>query len=381
MLMHAIHSEKQLQEMMTWFWENHFSTNFLKHGNTQYELDENNAFRANALGKFRDLLEISAKSPAMLIFLDGIDNVKAAPNENYSRELLELHSMGVNGGYTQTDVDEVARVFTGWTVQNDSFFFDGNEHDNDPKTVLGQTFTSGGILDGEEILDLLAAHPSTANFICTKLVVNFVSDSPPASLVNECAATFQSAGQSDAPDQIAQALNTIFTSTEFQDTSRYQNQLKRPLEFVVSSARVLQAPGSSYTDLVDATFRVGMSLFENPSPEGFSIYGPDWITSTLFIERIRFVNDLAYNGSGGGATSIDPVEFFRGQGYETAEGIAAYLLELTLAHPVTELEWTTAVGILTNDGQATFDVNASDADNRLRALIGTVLGYPGYAYR
>ena len=377
-VLHAAHSRRQLLEVMTWFWENHFSTSVEKHGNVQYELDENNQFRVDALGNFRNLLEISAKSPAMLIYLDGISNVKANPNENYARELMELHTLGVNGGYTQTDVEEVARAFTGWTVQSNQFFFDANEHDIGPKTVLGQPINVGGVGDGEQVLTLLANHLSTANFICTKLITMLVSDDAPAPLVGQCATTFQNAAAS--PDQIAQVLTLLLNSSEFNDPSQYHSKVKTPIEFVVATARQFEAVGA-FDDLVAAIEVMGMPLFENHIPTGFSETGDDWISSNLMLERMKFVNDIAYNSVGGVNANIDPLAFFPQQGFETAEGIVGYLIELTFGEPGTQQEWDTALGVLTDDGTTAFEIQAPDAEEKLRRLIGTVLSYPAANYQ
>ncbi|MBL8881179.1 MAG: DUF1800 domain-containing protein, partial [Phycisphaerales bacterium] len=214
----AAFSRRQLNEVMTWFWDNHFNTFYSSHGNSDFEKRETEVFRNRALGNFRALIGESARSPAMLYSLDGRSNMKGSPNENYARELMELHSMGVTGGYTQRDIEEVARAFTGWTVKDGIFFFDATKHDISAKTLLGQTIAAGGgQSDGEKVLDIVAAHPSTARFICRKLVTLFVSDVPVESLVTRCAATFTA--QQASPDQMKQVVSTILTSPEFLGTT------------------------------------------------------------------------------------------------------------------------------------------------------------------
>ena len=378
-VLHAVYSQRQLQEVMTWFWDNHFNTNVNKHDNVAYELDENRQFRANALGRFRDLLEISAKSPAMLVYLDGVDNVKADPNENYARELMELHTMGVNGGYTPDDVVAVARIFTGWTVVNEQFSFNAAEHDVDEKIALGQTFSANrGIEDGAQLLDVLATHPSTANFICTKLSMLLVSDTPPGTVVDQCAETF--AATTDAPDQIAQVLNAILNAEAFSDPANYLGKIKTPLELVAGMARGFEAEGS-HQDLVDALSNLGQVIFQYPVPTGESEVGADWINSSMLLERFKFVNSIAFNDPTGSGTFVNPVNFFTRQGETTAEDIVNFLFDLALGGEFTELEQNIALDVLSDNGTSTFDIQSPDADEKLRRLLGTVLSYPGYQFQ
>ena len=374
-LLYAIHSQRQLKEVMTWFWDNHFSTDVNKHGNVQYELDEHNQFRANALGNFRDLLEISAKSPAMLEFLDGVSNVKASPNENYARELMELHTLGVSGGYSQADVEEVARAFTGWTIQSEQFFFDATQHDANPMTVLGQAISVGGVGDGEQVLDLLVNQTSTASFVCAKLVALFVADTAPASLVSECSTVFQNTITEG--NQIEQVLNAILSSAEFNSSSAYHDKVKIPIEFVVGAIRQLESTGP-FDNLSGVLETMGLPLFENHIPTGYPETGDNWINSNLLLEHFKFVNHLALSVSGGSSARIDPITFFSQHGYETADGVIWYLFELTLGGDFTLLEWNIALDVLTSGGAADFDINAPDAEAKLRRLIGTVLSLPSY---
>ncbi len=377
-LRHAIASRRQLLEVMTWFWENHFNTDIRKTASVAYELAENHAFRSNALGRFRDLLEASAKSPAMLVYLDSMTNVKAEPNENYAREVLELHTLGVDGGFTQTDVEQVARAFTGWTVRDGAFHFDAAEHDSGEKHVLDQVITSGGVSDGEQVLDIIASHPSTAQFICTKLSVLLVSDTPPDNLANRCASVFRMTA--DAPDQIGQVVHAILTSPAFNDPTHYRAKIKTPLELVVGLVRNLNARGN-FTDLPDHLRRLGMPLFHFRAPTGYSETGDDWLNAYLLLERIKFVNRIAHLRVAKHPTRMSPVQFFRSQGYETAEGIVGFLFELAFDDDFSRLEWDTALGILNKAGQDAFDIQGPDANQRLQSLIGTVLSFASYQYQ
>ena len=383
-LMQMVYSRRQLQEVMTWFWDNHFNTDI----NTQrmnaddvelsdtvaYELAENRAFRANALGNFHDLLEISAKSPAMLIYLDSISNVKEDSNENYAREVMELHTLSVDGGYGDDDVAAAAELFTGWTVVDGAFVFEAERHNADPQTVLGQVIPGGGLDQGEALLDLLASHPATAQFLCTKLVVLLVDDQTPSNLVARCAATFLATG--DAPDQIALVLDEILSSPEF--FAVYRNKIKTPLELVVGAVRNLGGE-SDGDDLAAAMAPMGLRLYQNPVPTGWSEVGDDWINASLLLERTKWLNALARRTPGSGRTALDPMSFFPGRGFETAEGIVNDLLRLTLSDDRGEFELQQALLLL--EGTNGFDIGDADADQRLRQLEGAVLSYPQYQFQ
>ncbi len=375
-LQHMIDSRRQLLEVMTWFWDNHFNTDVRKTGNkVAYELAENEAFRANALGNFRNLLHISAKSPAMVYYLDSVKNVKANSNENYARELLELHTVGVDGGYTQKEVEVLAEVFTGWQVQNDRFFFNAEQHNSSAKTFWGNAIPAGGVDEGERVLDILSRHPSTAKYICSKLITQFVSDQPVNSLQSRCVDTFLA--QAAAPDQITQVLRVILTSPEFYNTSSINSKVKTPLEFVTATARALQSKGT-YTDLPEFIRRMGMDLYQYPLPTGYSDTGDDWVSSAALQERVRFVNMLSVAKTGS-ATYVDNTSLFKDRGSVTAESIASDLLNWTIGGYYAELEWQTALGVL--NAQGAFDPNASSADAQIRETIGTVLSYPEFNYQ
>jgi len=374
-LAHAIYSRRQLQEIMTWFWDNHFNTDIGKTRRVAYELAENRGFREYALGYFRDLLQVSATSPAMLIYLDNANSRKQTPNENYARELMELHTLGVDGGYTEQDVAEAARSFTGWGVRDGAFYFNAGNHDTQEKRVLGYRLPPGrGMEEGEEILDILAAHPSTAHFICTKLLRLFVSDTPKETVVDECAAAYLSTN-----GHIGEVVSQLLYSTEFNAAENFHSKVKTPLEFIVSVVRNLQAqPGEQ--DLSEALDSLGMPLFRDPIPTGWPETGDEWINSNQLMQRIQFVKMLAFNppDASGRRTSVSPRELFLSAGYETAEGIVGYLFALTMANDYSDLEWDLAMGVLTQDGRVPFDIHAADADARLRHLLANVLSYPSY---
>jgi uncharacterized protein (DUF1800 family) len=333
-LLRAIYSERQLQEVLTDFWFNHFNIDARK-GRARFMLTsyERDAIRPYVLGKFRDLLGATAKSPAMLFYLDnwmsadpngphrdaggtsparlgrgsfgrpfprgpdGADNparrMARGLNENYGRELMELHTLGVDGGYTQEDVTEVARAFTGWTIQNPmqggGFRFEPRIHDDGEKIVLGHRIKAGGgQRDGEQVLDLLAAHPSTARFIATKLVRRFVSDTPPASLVDRAAARFR---QSDG--DLREVMRTILTSPEFLSPGAYRAKVKTPLEFLTSAVRAMGADVQNAAPLVRVMQQLGMPLYLCQPPTGYKDTADAWVNAGALVNRMNTGLQLA----------------------------------------------------------------------------------------
>ncbi|MEM7253999.1 MAG: DUF1800 family protein [Pseudomonadota bacterium] len=379
---YAVGSRRQLRELMTWFWDNHFSTNINARSNdientVAYEWAENQAFRANALGRFRDLLEISAKSPSMSIYLNGNSNVVGNPNENYSRELMELHTLKVDGGYTQDDVEEVARVFTGWqfNVSTGAFVFNAAQHDFGPKTVLGQNIPANlqNGQDGEMVLDILTNHPSTAKFICEKLITLLVTDEPPTTLVSQCSQTFQNTV--DDTDQIAQVVRSLVESAEFQDPANARSKIKNPLELAASAVRNFGASGD-LTDLRSYVRSMGMLMFDYPVPTGVPEVGEPWINSSTLLERMKFVDSLAFSAPSNSRLGLDPMAFFDANGVTTADAIVDFVLDIGMNGDATPLERSTALEILNQGGG--FDWNAPDAEEKLRSMMGVVLSYPAY---
>ncbi len=380
-LLHMIYSERQLREVMTWFWDNHFNTDVdtmredatgaMVSDTVAYELAENEAFRANALGNFRVLLGISAQSPAMLIYLDSISNVVNDSNENYTREVLELHSMGVDGGYTHADIEAGAEIITGWHLQDGAFFFDQTLHNPSAQTFLGVEIPAGGVEQGEQMLDIIVAHQSTAAFLCSKLLEVFVSDTPTMTLLTRCAQEFLAS--TDAPDQIARVLRVILESPEFYDPVNYRGKIKTPVELVVGMVRNTEA-NTDATDLADALGPMGIRLYRNPVPTGWSEIGGDWINSSFLLERIKWVNQVVRQTPESDGTTIDPGAFFARHGVETADGIVGFLLRVAVGDDTTELARQQALALL-GDG---FDLNDPDADERLRRVIGAVLSFPHY---
>jgi uncharacterized protein (DUF1800 family) len=307
-LLRAIYSNRQLEEVLTDFWYNHFNV-FIDKGADRYLVTayERDAIRPHVLGKFRDLLEATAKSPAMLFYLDNWESVAPNPspgrpgaaqrrglNENYGRELLELHTLGVDGGYSQKDVTEVARCFTGWSITRPQlgggFNFNAKAHDQGEKLVLGQKIHAGGIEDGEKVLDLLAHHPSTAHFISRKLAQRFVADDPPATLVDRMAQTFLK-----TDGDLRAVMKTLFESKEFWSTGAYRSKMKSPLELVASAVRAGNGDVDYARSLADLVAQMGEPLFRKLEPTGYSNSGKDWLNSAGLVARMNFAVNLADN--------------------------------------------------------------------------------------
>ena len=333
----AAYSERQLQEVLTDFWFNHFNVDARK-GPERFMLTEyeREAIRPHVLGRFRDLLGATAKSPAMLFYLDNwmstdpngphpaagqgrfggngairrqgrgrsptmprrrqMDQRPKAPkglNENYGRELLELHTLGVDGGYTQKDVTEVARAFTGWSIENPrrggGFRFVPQLHDDGDKLVLGHRIKAGGGQhDGEEVLDLLASHPATARFIATKLARRFVSDTPPQPLIDRAATTFR-----ETHGDLRAVMAAILTSAEFLSVDAYRAKVKSPFEFLVSAVRATGADVDNAQPLVRAMQQLGMPLYQCQPPTGYKDTADAWVSTGALVNRMNDALALA----------------------------------------------------------------------------------------
>jgi uncharacterized protein (DUF1800 family) len=313
-----VYSDRQLQAVMTDFWLNHFSVYVKKNQNESYYLPQyqRDVVLPNALGNFEQLLVATAKSPAMLMYLDNWESIgpdspaatrigqyqKRNPNgqlaqklpkginENYARELMELHTLGVGGGYTQADVIAVAKCFTGWTIDRNyqgggsgEFIFQANRHEGGSKVVLGHTIPEGGMDEGLAVLHILATSPATAHFVSQKLAVRFVSDTPPAMMVDRMAATFLK-----TDGDIKAVLMTMFHSPEFWAPTVYRAKVKTPIEFMVSALRASGADVRNPLPLVQAMDRLGMPIYGMQTPNGYSWMSSEWVSSNALISRMNF---------------------------------------------------------------------------------------------
>jgi uncharacterized protein (DUF1800 family) len=299
----AVHSRNQLEEVLVDFWFNHFNVNlndgFVRYSIMAYERD---AIRPHVLGRFRDLLGAVAAHPTMLFYLDNylstasrVVNGKLVQglNENYGRELLELHTLGVDAGYTQEHVFDAARCFTGWGIDNTGttggFLYRAGNHDTAAKSVFGLNLPAGGGRDdGEKLLDYLAAHPATAHFISKKLARRFVADDPPASLVDKMAATFLSSG-----GDTRQVLRTMIGSTEFWAEAFGSGKPRTPYEFTFAALRAADVQVNAARGVTAALSAMGMPLFQCIPPTGYSNRGVDWLNPSSQLARMNFALDLA----------------------------------------------------------------------------------------
>lgn len=293
-LLRAVYSRRQLFEVMVGFWTDHLNINLDK-GDCIYlkPADDRLVIRAHALGRFGDLIRASATSPAMLVYLDGKENIKSRPedipNENYARELLELHTLGVDGGYTQQDVFEAARCLTGWRLRTKwrrgTVWFDPSLHDDGEKRVLGVAIPAGGgEQDLDRLVDIVCNHPSTARHISFKLARRFISDDPPESVVERLSKVFRSGG-----GEIRPVLRELFASPEFE--AARGAKLKRPFHYIASCLRFLGADTHAHAPLIEFLQRMGQAPFGHPTPDGYPDDARPWLGTLLW--RWNFALALA----------------------------------------------------------------------------------------
>ncbi|MCP2729010.1 DUF1800 domain-containing protein [Limnofasciculus baicalensis] len=316
-LLRAIASPRQLEEVMVDFWFNHFNV-FGAKGDTRFWVGayEEQAIRPHILGSFRDLLEATARHPAMLFYLDNWQNTAPGSpkakgrfrglNENYAREVMELHTLGVDGGYTQEDVTTLARILTGWGLirrvnngDKSGFYFDRDRHDFSDKIFLGKSIQGSGIDEVEQALDILARHPATAHHISYQLAQYFVADEPPSNLVDSLAQRFQ---QTDG--NIRAVLETLFQSPEFFNTKYYGSKFKTPYQYVISELRAIDAKNINISSISGFLRQLGMPLYGCQTPNGYKNTQSAWLNPDGMIRRVNFATTLA-NRRNGNKESLD----------------------------------------------------------------------------
>src|SRR5215469_2793764 len=414
-LLRAIYSERQLDEVMTDFWFNHFNVFIGKGQPERYMLTayERDVIRPHVLGKFKDLLVATAKSPAMMFYLDNWQSVgpnselavygpqgrprprrfgpfnmprpnqqaKNRPkglNENYAREIMELHTLGVDGGYTQKDVTELAKVLTGWSIEQPqlggSFRFNERAHEPGAKYILGRKISEHGEKEGEEMLDVLAHHPSTAKFISRKLAMRFVSDNPPQSLVNRMAETFEK-----KDGDIREVLRTMFHSPEFWEADAYRAKMKTPFEFVVSAVRASGADVQNAMPLVQTLNRMGMQLYGMQPPTGYSMKAEAWVNSSALLNRMNFALTLG-SGHLQGAT-VDPKALIQGPAPANAEDALATLEQGILAGDVSQQTHSVIEKQLTDPKISRRKLDDPTQQPNYGTLAGLIMGSPEFQRR
>ncbi|MEP7356437.1 MAG: DUF1800 domain-containing protein [Anaerolineales bacterium] len=290
-LLRQVYSRRQLYEVMVEFWTDHFNISVDKGACWLLKtVDDREVIRPHALGRFRDLLWASAHSPAMLVYLDNQANIKGAPNENYAREIMELHTLGLDGGYTQRDVMELARAFTGWGLKDHFFYgrftFNADQHDPGEKTVLGLTLRPGGLAEAEQVLETLAVHPATAGFIAAKLARRFLGEAAPPEIIARARAAFIRT-QGD----IAAVLRTILLDGLLAQPTLAAPKFKRPINYVASALRQLNAETDGGPPLHDYLALMGQKHFAWPTPDGYPDRTAPW-TGNL-IPRWQYALSLA----------------------------------------------------------------------------------------
>ena len=422
----AVMSERQLEEVMVDFWENHFSV-FGGKGPVRWFLPAytRDVVRPHALGSFRDLLGAVASSPAMLFYLDnwqsaadsgrpvlgtqGRRGVPVGPgrrgirarqmpperlqppplpagrrrpglNENYARELLELHTVGVDGGYTQQDVIEVARAFTGWSLEeprrSGEFVFRPIVHDAGEKQVLGVRLPAGrGVEDGEQVLDIVARHPSTARHIATKLATRFVSDTPPEALIERAAATFM---RTDG--DIREVVRTIVTSPEFFSRAAYRAKVKSPFEVVVSALRALGAEPDATPRTAQVVARLGQPLYMHEAPNGWPETGEAWINAGAILNRINFGMQVAAGRLPGAAPRRWPParELARATREQQVDGVIAALFNGEVSSDTRAILLAGENPLGRDDG---VEAMAAPRTDGLLQILGLALGAPEFQRR
>jgi uncharacterized protein (DUF1800 family) len=409
-LLRAIYSERQLQEVMTDFWFNHFNV-FINKGDDHIFVPtyEQDVIRPHALGKFEDLLVATAKSPAMLFYLDnwlsvGPNSMQALGipahpgrngpyrypanprpnakrkqnsglNENYGRELLELHTLSVNGGYTQRDVTEVAKVFTGWTIDKPSegggFLFDPRKHEPGPKFVLGHRIKFKGEAEGMEVLHMLATSPQTAHFLAVKLAERFVCDDPPPALVDRMAKTFLK-----KKGDIREVLSTLFHSPEFWDESAYRAKMKTPLEFVVSAVRASGADVEDAMPLARQIANMGMPLYGAQPPTGYSMKAETWVSSSALLNRMNFALALASGKIRGAKVDVAQLAGTSPPPYDPALALSTMEAKL-LADSVSKQTHDSIVAQMQGQNNGSAKAKPPDAS----MIAGLLLGSPEFQRR
>jgi uncharacterized protein (DUF1800 family) len=355
-------SRRPLLERMTYFWHDHFATALAKVDRPDYMQRQNDTIRANALGSFRDLLLSVARDPAMLVYLDNRSNVKARPNENYARELLELHTLGQGNGYTETDIKETARALTGWRIENGDAIFTPSRHDTGEKTVLGKR----GAFDEIGIVDLLAAHPGTAEYVCDKLVRFFVRPDGDAALARRAADRFMATG-----GNIREVMRTILLADEMYSAAAYRSQIKSPTELIVGAERALELATDGRGE-IDVARRMGQLLYEPPNPAGWT-GGPEWVNATTMLARSNFANDI----TGLRKVGADVPALLRKYGATvSATAVVDFVLDLLVGGDANGE--TRAVLVEHAGGEAHFNFEEAARDGRLNGVVYLALSMPLY---
>jgi uncharacterized protein (DUF1800 family) len=365
-----LNTSRPLEEKMTLFWHNHFATANFKVGNPQAMYAQSALFRTNALGNFRDLLYGVSRDPAMLRWLDSNSNRKASPNENYARELMELFTMGV-GNYSEQDVRESARAFTGWFYdRNQGFVFNRNQHDFAQKTFLGRT----GEWDGDNIVSIILDQPVTAEFMARKFFSFFVYDNPTPSTVAHLADMFRGSGYSTK-----ELMRAILTSPEFSSDEAYHSVVKSPIDYLVGTMKAIGI-GEYSREAVGQVQRMGMALYNPPDVSGWD-WGTDWIGAATLLERLNAANSFSTARGDNAKYGLDPAALVRKFGARNPQQIADGLLDMFVDGDVPQSVRDRIVAYMTrgySGAPEAFTQDAARVDRAVRGAAHLVMATPVY---
>ncbi|HEY9793648.1 MAG TPA: DUF1800 domain-containing protein [Candidatus Obscuribacterales bacterium] len=363
-------TRRPLEEKMTLFWHGHFATSDRKVNNAYAMYGQNQLFRKLALGNFHELLFSVSKDPAMIVWLDNQQNRKGKPNENYAREIMELFTLGAFNGYTEKDIKEAARAFTGWQTHPDGFYFNKNQHDEGEKTVLGVT----GNLNGDDVIDILVKQPAAPKFLSRKLVKFFVLDVPDEGLVNRIADVYIHSNYS-----IKQMMQALLTDKAFLSEKAFHAKIKSPAELVVGTIKTLQVTTLD-ADLPATMARMGQDLLMPPTVKGWD-GGQAWISTGTMMERFNFANRMTSEKFADLHKYMSPSQMLQKQGLANAGQAVDYFLDLLVDADVPANTRQKLVDYLSSDLKGNAIGNIPDdqtLDAKLRGLVHLIMTLPTY---
>lgn len=360
-LARMLYTARPLEEKMTLFWHNHFATAISKVNDAVAMQRQNDLFRTHAMDKFDTILKLVARDPAMLIWLDSDTNRKNQPNENWGRELMELFTMGI-GNYTEDDVKQGARAWTGWFERQGAFYFNRSQHDFGTKTYLGQT----GNFNGDDIIDIIVKRPATANYITSKLIKWFVTDTPDPAMVQRISALYFSSGYS-----IGAMVEAILKSPEF--LAAYRVQIKSPVDFTVGMLRSLEVQKID-SNIAYVPAAMNMDLYNPPSVKGWD-WGTAWISTGTYFARANMADRFALQANKNNPYYIDAMGLLKRANVSDAAGAVNFYLDLLCDGDVTDGTRSDLIGYL---GSVDLSKDNTDSETKVRGLIHLILASPAY---
>jgi hypothetical protein len=367
-MLRMLNAPNLFREKLTLFWHDHFATAISKVKDPRLMANQIDTLRELALGKFRDLVLAMARDPAMLIWLDNNVNVKGKPNENWARELMELFTLGI-GNYTEKDVQEVARAFTGWNMDGKRFSFVADKHDDGSKTLLGIS----GPLNGEDVVNRLVTMKSTPTFISRKLWKFFVNQEPSDADIEPLVAAYQA-----SDGEIRAVVKAMFQSPAFFAPQNVGNHIKNPIEFVVGTVRSLNGPISDVQDYADAASAMGMDIYNPPDVSGWA-GGEAWISTFTLLERIRLVRGMVNRGQGGMVCGLDTGKIIKEQFIsDNDELVDQFSVRFLHRKPPAKLRATVREYLAAGTRAPVLRLPAAEREAKVRGLIRLVMCSPQY---